>query len=352
LKTSRGMIPTLGNTQVGTRLHDAQIDYAKNFDKLEALVVALQSSRTDPAESLCDLDDDALQSLDDQLSLYWADGYGSLPVVIMKTTRENDGPPYPSVYQKEIFSEEFTFASGRCIKDIGDGSGTLYYYGGDDPVECMDDATDAPVSGPVATPVALPTETPTATPVDAPVLTPVALPTEVPTTHPTLPPYYHCRSDEDCPGDTSCMKSWVCGTPSGPITGTLSPTDAPVAPPTEAPTATPVDAPVVIPTDAPVAPPTEAPTTTPVAAPVSSPTDAPDTPVAPPTEGPTAMPVDDAPVVRPTPAPIAVPDIPTTSPVETPVAPPPTEEIDSSGTTMTTLLAFAVAVVVSTCLVV
>jgi len=287
---------------------DANVDYADNIDKLEALVVALQSG---PAENLCELDDDALQSLDNQLSKYWADAYGSLPVVIMKTVSENnDGN-----YQKEVFLQEYQFASGRCIKDI-DGSGTLYYYGGDNPVECID-ATNAPVSGPVATPVASPTEAPTTTPVDSPVVSPtkapdapVAAPTEAPTVTP--------------------------------VTGPTDAPDAPVITSTEAPTATPV----VGPTDAPntpVAPPTELPTATPVVAP----TDTPDTPVAPPhitKECAVVGYVLNHETGKCEPG----PDTPTSSPAaDAPDAPaaPPAEQIDSSGTAMATVLAFAAALV-------
>ena len=53
--------------------------------------------------------------------VYWKDGYGPLPVLIMKNTKVN------GEYQKETFVQSFTFASGNCIKDYG--SKTLHYVG-------------------------------------------------------------------------------------------------------------------------------------------------------------------------------------------------------------------------------
>ena len=59
--------------------------------------------------------------LDSLLYMYWKDGYGPLPVLIMKNTKVN------GEYQKETFVQSFTFASGNCIKDYG--SKTLHYVG-------------------------------------------------------------------------------------------------------------------------------------------------------------------------------------------------------------------------------
>merc|ERR1711907_696706 len=101
--------------------------------------------------------------------------------------------------------------------------------------------------------------------------------------------------------------------------------------------------PVVGPTDAPntpVAPPTELPTATPVVAP----TDTPDTPVAPPhitKECAVVGYVLNHETGKCEPG----PDTPTASPVADAPAAPPAEQIDSSGTTMATVLAFAAALV-------
>jgi len=99
---------------------NADIDYRDNQDKLEALIVVLPTGY----EGLCDFDHDDVQFVDELLYKYWLDGYGTTPVVIMKSTNKN-GDGY--TYQKEIFVQSFQFANGNCIKD--DGFGILKYYG-------------------------------------------------------------------------------------------------------------------------------------------------------------------------------------------------------------------------------
>ena len=101
---------------------DAGIDYRvngpKGSNKLQALVVVLPSNYN----GLCDFDKDAVQDVDDQLFKYHKDGYGKLPVVIMKSYDTGDG-----TYQKYAFAQNFEFASGRCIM-YGDGTGEAYYW--------------------------------------------------------------------------------------------------------------------------------------------------------------------------------------------------------------------------------
>ena len=72
-------------------------------------------------DNLCALDKNVAQDIDTTLYKYWKDGYGPLPVLIMKNTKVN------GEYQKETFVQSFTFASGNCIKDYG--SKTLHYVG-------------------------------------------------------------------------------------------------------------------------------------------------------------------------------------------------------------------------------
>ena len=73
-------------------------------------------------QSLCDFNKDIAQEVDAVLFQYWTDGYGDVPVVILKNVDTGDGK-----YQKETFVQSFTFASGNCIKDYG--SKTLHYVG-------------------------------------------------------------------------------------------------------------------------------------------------------------------------------------------------------------------------------
>ena len=70
--------------------------------------------------NLCDFDKDIAQEVDEGLNPYWTDGYGHLPVVIMKNTKEK------GKYVKNTFRQTFYFVSGNCIKDGGDGNN--YYY--------------------------------------------------------------------------------------------------------------------------------------------------------------------------------------------------------------------------------
>ena len=95
---------------------DAGIDYKKNKDKLEALVVVMPSK----FQSLCDFDKDIAQEVDEALNAYWTDGYGTLPVVILKNTIEN------GKYVKNTFRQTFYFENGNCIIDGGDGNN--YYF--------------------------------------------------------------------------------------------------------------------------------------------------------------------------------------------------------------------------------
>ena len=52
----------------------------------------------------------------------WKDGYGTLPVVIMKTYDSGNGD-----YQKYAFVQEFTFKTGNRLYNGGDGN--VYYDG-------------------------------------------------------------------------------------------------------------------------------------------------------------------------------------------------------------------------------
>ena len=81
------------------------------------MVVVLPTGK----DNLCALDKNVAQDIETTLYKYWKDGYGPLPVVIMKNTKVN------GEYQKETFVQSFTFASGNCIKDYG--SKTLHYVG-------------------------------------------------------------------------------------------------------------------------------------------------------------------------------------------------------------------------------
>ena len=83
---------------------------------MEALVVVLP----DKLESLCDFDKDEAQRVDKALEMYWRDGYGDLPVVIMKNTKDNG-----KKFQKETFVQALTFENGNSIYDNGDG---YHYY--------------------------------------------------------------------------------------------------------------------------------------------------------------------------------------------------------------------------------
>ena len=67
------------------------------------------------------LDKNVAQDIDTTLYKYWKDGYGPLPVLIMKNTKVN------GEYQKETFVQAFKFKSGNCIRDVG--TKTLRYYG-------------------------------------------------------------------------------------------------------------------------------------------------------------------------------------------------------------------------------
>ena len=60
--------------------------------------------------------------LDSLLYMYWKDGYGTLPVVIMKTYDSGNGD-----YQKYAFVQEFTFKTGNRLYNGGDGN--VYYTG-------------------------------------------------------------------------------------------------------------------------------------------------------------------------------------------------------------------------------
>ena len=84
---------------------------------LHSLVVWLPTG----FDNLCDFSHEDVQSVDANLWTYWKDGYGPLPVLIMKNTKVN------GEYQKETFVQSFTFANGNCIKDYG--SKTLHYVG-------------------------------------------------------------------------------------------------------------------------------------------------------------------------------------------------------------------------------
>ena len=48
--------------------------------------------------------------------MYWTDGYGHLPVVIMKNTKEK------GKFVKNLFRQTFYFVNGNCVKDGGDGN--------------------------------------------------------------------------------------------------------------------------------------------------------------------------------------------------------------------------------------
>ena len=58
--------------------------------------------------------------LDSLLYMYWKDGYGTLPVVIMKTYDSGNGD-----YQKYAFVQEFTFKTGNRLYNGGDRN--VYY---------------------------------------------------------------------------------------------------------------------------------------------------------------------------------------------------------------------------------
>ena len=68
---------------------------------------------------MCALDKNVAQDIDTTLYKYWKDGYGPLPVLIMKNTKVN------GEYQKETFVQSFMFESKNCIKDVG---GKTFYY--------------------------------------------------------------------------------------------------------------------------------------------------------------------------------------------------------------------------------
>ena len=96
---------------------DYKIDLQENKGKLEALVVVLP----DGLESLCDFDKDVAQEVDEALKMYWNDGYGDLPVLIMKNTKEG------GKFVKETFVQAFTFENGNCI--YKNDNGYHYYVG-------------------------------------------------------------------------------------------------------------------------------------------------------------------------------------------------------------------------------
>ena len=54
------------------------------------------------------------------INAYWTDGYGTLPVIIMKNTKVH------GKYVKNTFRQTFYFESGACIIDGGDGNN--YYF--------------------------------------------------------------------------------------------------------------------------------------------------------------------------------------------------------------------------------
>ena len=58
-------------------------------------------------QSLCDFNKDIAQEVDAVLFQYWTDGYGDVPVVILKNVDTGDGK-----YQKETFVQSFTFSNG------------------------------------------------------------------------------------------------------------------------------------------------------------------------------------------------------------------------------------------------
>ena len=102
----------------GTGCHRVQI--AHFFRMLDALIVVLP----DGLQSLCDMDKDIAQEVDQALYQYWNDGYGkdeNLPVLVMKNTKA-DGK-----FMKETFVQAFSFESGNCIYTNGDGYGNHYY---------------------------------------------------------------------------------------------------------------------------------------------------------------------------------------------------------------------------------
>ena len=71
-------------------------------------------------QSLCDFNKDIAQEVDEALNAYWTDGYGTLPVIIMKNTKVH------GKYVKNTFRQTFYFESGACIIDGGDGNN--YYF--------------------------------------------------------------------------------------------------------------------------------------------------------------------------------------------------------------------------------
>ena len=100
---------------------DAKIDHKDHLYMLDALIVVLP----DGLQSLCDMDKDIAQEVDQALYQYWNDGYGkdeNLPVLVMKNTKEGG-----SKFMKETFVQAFSFESGNCIYTNGDGYGNHYY---------------------------------------------------------------------------------------------------------------------------------------------------------------------------------------------------------------------------------
>jgi hypothetical protein len=73
-------------------------------------------------DNLCDFPHKDVQAVDASLWPYWKDGYGDLPVVIMKSYDNGNGH-----YKKYAFVQEFTFKTGNRLYNGGDGN--VYYDG-------------------------------------------------------------------------------------------------------------------------------------------------------------------------------------------------------------------------------
>ena len=97
------------------------VDDYNQYSGFEALVVSLPTNM----DSICDLDKETAQTIDDKLYRHWIDGYGSLnsPVVIMKNVEMDT-----DYYQKFFFAQNFLFESGNCIVDPDSSIGFNTYY--------------------------------------------------------------------------------------------------------------------------------------------------------------------------------------------------------------------------------
>ena len=103
---------------------DSGIDKDTNQPKIKALVVVLPIE----FDTLCDYSHAEVQQVDTLLHKYWKDGYGTNPVVIMKTYDNGN-----KNYKKYTFSQSFKFKSGNCIAKGGPGClGDFCYIAGDD----------------------------------------------------------------------------------------------------------------------------------------------------------------------------------------------------------------------------